>query len=82
MLAPYQNSKVLVKLFQKILATARSTHNVRTAPKLKSFGQTFSKVCGFQRQSLGRRSQPTKSPKTAFSFCNFFFCAYGVKRKS
>jgi hypothetical protein len=48
----------------------------------ESFDQTFSKVCGFQRQSLGRSSQRAKSPKRRFSFANFSLCAFRAKEKS
>ena len=39
----------------------------------ESFGQAFSKACGFQRQSLGRSSQRAKHPFRCFLFGSFFF---------
>ena len=57
---------------------AGSTNNQRTMyaeAQMESFGQAFSKACGVKR---GRAPE-----KTALFFLrSFFFCAYGVKRKS
>jgi hypothetical protein len=48
----------------------------------ESFDQTFSKVCGFQRQSLGRSSQRAKSPFGVFFFLAFSFTPFVLKEKA
>jgi hypothetical protein len=47
----------------------------------KSFDQTFSKVCGFQRQRLGRRPQTAKPFLGAFLFATFSFAPTWSKEK-
>ena len=50
--------------------------------KVESFDQTFSKVCGFQRRSLGR-SRRSETPLSAFSFClAFSFVPVASKEKA
>jgi hypothetical protein len=51
-------------------------------PQCESFGQAFLKACGLEGRSPPRAPQSAKSPKRRFSFDNFSFCAYGVKKKS
>jgi len=48
--------------------------------KVESFDQTFSKVCGFQRRSLGR-SRRSEIPFPAFLFCLAFFFAPSTSKK-
>ena len=44
---PSRTLKLGFYFFAVIPALNRRTHNVRTTPKCESFGQAFSKACGF-----------------------------------
>ncbi len=53
--------------------------NIQT--KCESFGQAFSKACGFSRRRLEAPSAEGEMTPTAFLFVNFFFARSFAKEK-